>query len=98
MLCAHATLILPFGTSRKGAYTGESRGINITMIGELINKITLKGKVKRDLIERRAMTRISARNTYMYLLPVVQVRNKIQKRSLKTCVEHAMKAGRVCLG
>ena len=67
MLCAHAKLILHFGTSRKGAYTGESRGINITMIGELINKITLKGKVKRDLIERRAMTRISARNTYMYL-------------------------------
>ena len=64
------------------------------MIGELINKITLKGKVKRNLIERRAMTRISARNTYMYLLRVVQVRNKIQKRSLKTCVEHAMKADR----
>ena len=41
VLCAHAKLILPFGTSRKGAYTGESRGINITMIGELINKITL---------------------------------------------------------
>ena len=54
------------------------------MIGELINKITLKGKVKRDLIERRAMNRISARNTYMYFLLVVQVRNKIQKRSLKT--------------
>lgn len=97
MLCAHAKLILPFGTSRKGAYTEESRGI-ITMIGELINKITLKGKVKRDFVERRAMIRISARNTYMYLLPVVQVRNKIQKRSLKTCVEHTMKAGRVCLG
>ena len=72
MLCAQAKLILPFGTSREGAYTGESRGI-ITMIGELINKITLKGKVKRDLIERRAMTRISARKTYKYLLPVVQV-------------------------
>ena len=67
------------------------------MIGELVNKITFKGKVKRDFIERRAMNRISARNTYMYLLLVVQVRNKIQKRSLKTCVEHAMKAGRVCL-
>ena len=67
------------------------------MIGELINKITLKGKVKRDFIERRARNRISARNTYMYLLLVVRVRNKIQKRSLKTCVEHAMKAGRVCL-
>ena len=57
------------------------------MIGELVNKITFKGKVKRDFIERRAMNRISARNTYMYLLLVVQVRNKIQKRSLKTCVE-----------
>ena len=96
MLCAQAKLILPFVTSREGAYTGESRGI-ITMIGELINKITLKGKVKRDFIERTAMTWISARNAHMYLC-VVQARNKIQKRSLKTCVEHAMKAGRVCLG
>ena len=52
-----------------------------------MNKITLKGKVKRDLTERRAMTRISARKTYKYLLPVVQMRNKIQ-----TFVEHAMKA------
>ena len=67
------------------------------MIGELINKITVKGKVKTDFIKRRAMNRIIARNTYMYLLLVVQVRNKIQKRSLKTCIEHAMKAGRVCL-
>ena len=66
------------------------------MIGELKNKRTLKGKVKRDFIEKRAMNRISARNTYIYLL-LVQVPNKIQKRSLKTCVEHAMKAGRVCL-
>ena len=97
MLCARAKLILPFGTSRKGAYTGENRGI-VTIIGELINKITLKGKVNGDLIERRAMTQISARNTYMYLLSVVQVRNKIRKRSLKICVEHAMKAGFVCLG
>ena len=96
MLCAQAKLILPFVTSREGAYTGESRGI-ITMIGELINKITLKGKVKRDFIERRAVTRISVRNTYMYLFSFVQVRNKIQKMSLKTCVEHAMKVGRVCL-
>ena len=43
------------------------------MIGELINKITVKGKVKTDFIKRRAMNRIIARNTYMYLLLVVQV-------------------------
>ena len=93
MLCAQAKIILPSGTLGEGAYTGESKGI-ITMIGELINKITLKGKVKGDFIERRATTRY----TYMYLLPVSQVRKKIQKRSQKTCVEHAMEAGRACLG
>ena len=54
VLCAHGKLILTFGTSGEGAYKGESRGI-ITMIGELISKISLKGKVKRDFIERRAM-------------------------------------------
>ena len=97
MLCAQAKIILPSGTLGEGAYTGESKGI-VTVIGELINKITLKGKVKGDFIERRATTGISARYTYMYLLPVVQVRKKIQKRSQKTCVEHAMEAGRACLG
>ena len=60
MLCAQAKIILPFGTLMEGAYTGEIKGI-ITMIGELINKITLKGKVKGDFIERRVMTGISAR-------------------------------------
>ena len=55
VLCAHGKLILTFGTSGEGAYKGESRDI-ITMIGELISKISLKGKVKRNFIERRAMT------------------------------------------
>ena len=59
MIGVNVVLILPFGTSRKGAYSGEDRDAN--------KKITFKGKVKRGLIEGRALTRISTRNSYIYL-------------------------------
>ena len=60
MIGVNVVLILPFGTSRKGAYSGEDRDANQQ------NHVQRLGKIKRGLIEGRALTRISARNSYIY--------------------------------